>query len=48
YGVSDEWHQSFVPGRDATVGDVMKDALGSLCALILWQRVAQRSSAADR
>jgi VanZ family protein len=29
YGVSDEMHQSFVPGRDAEVGDVVADACGS-------------------
>lgn len=30
YGLSDELHQSFVPGRFATVGDAVADALGSL------------------
>jgi VanZ family protein len=30
YGGSDELHQSFVPGRDAEVGDMMADALGCL------------------
>jgi VanZ family protein len=30
YGVSDEFHQSFVPGRDASVGDALADAIGSL------------------
>ncbi|MDQ3653632.1 MAG: VanZ family protein, partial [Chloroflexota bacterium] len=28
YGLSDEWHQSFVPGRQPDVLDVMVDALG--------------------
>ncbi len=28
YGVSDEIHQWFVPGRYATVGDVLADTLG--------------------
>ena len=29
YGVSDEYHQSFVPGRDPSVADVAKDLLGA-------------------
>lgn len=32
YGVSDEWHQSFVPGRQPDVMDLAADALGALCA----------------
>ena len=28
YGVFDEWHQSFVPGRDASLTDVALDAVG--------------------
>ncbi len=34
YGVSDEWHQSFVPGREATLRDVAFDVLGA--GLGLW------------
>lgn len=30
YGISDEIHQSFVPGRSADVADVAADALGAL------------------
>lgn len=33
YGVSDEIHQSFVPGRHATVEDVMTDAIGAAAGL---------------
>jgi VanZ family protein len=29
YGITDELHQSMVPGRDATVGDVAADAVGA-------------------
>ncbi len=29
YGVSDEFHQSFVPGRNSSIDDVMADALGA-------------------
>ncbi|MEM7678152.1 MAG: VanZ family protein [Myxococcota bacterium] len=28
YGVSDEWHQSFVPGRNAAFDDVLADVVG--------------------
>lgn len=29
YGIIDELHQSMVPGRDASAGDVLADALGA-------------------
>ncbi|MBI5050668.1 MAG: VanZ family protein [Nitrospirae bacterium] len=29
YGISDEIHQLFVPGRNATVGDVLADSFGA-------------------
>ncbi|MBI4682809.1 MAG: VanZ family protein [Nitrospirae bacterium] len=29
YGITDELHQTFVPGRDASVGDVLADTLGA-------------------
>jgi VanZ family protein len=29
YGLSDEWHQSFVPGRTASFGDIAADAAGA-------------------
>lgn len=28
FGVTDEWHQSFVPGRDPSVGDWLADVAG--------------------
>ncbi len=30
YGVSDEFHQSFIPGRMASVSDVVADTIGAL------------------
>jgi VanZ family protein len=30
YGATDEWHQSFVPGRSADVRDWFADAIGAL------------------
>ncbi len=32
YGLSDEWHQSFVPGRDASLGDWLADTIGAVLA----------------
>ena len=37
YGVTDEWHQSFVPGRQAELADLAADALGATAAAgALW------------
>lgn len=30
YGVTDEFHQSFVPGRDSSIGDAFADFVGAL------------------
>lgn len=41
YGISDEWHQSFVPGRHPDAWDVLKDTIGSLggiAAHLAWSR----------
>lgn len=48
YGVVDEWHQSFVPGRVSSVGDLLADACGAalavsaLLALLRDDRAARR------
>ena len=35
YGVSDEYHQSFVPGRDSDIHDVYADAFGAVIGTVL-------------
>ncbi len=42
YGVLDEIHQSFVPGRTADIKDVIADAVGFLAALAAVALVARR------
>jgi len=36
YAASDEWHQSFVPGRSSKPDDVLVDSVGAIFALIAW------------
>ncbi len=52
YAVSDEFHQSFVPGRQASVGDVAADSAGAFLGLVIvclvmkgrWRAAAECSS----
>ena len=44
YGISDEWHQSFVPGREPAARDVAFDVLGASLALWLHQRVVESTA----
>ena len=46
YGVTDEWHQFFVPGRMADVRDVVADATGAalgLAAAWAWSIIKRPS-----
>jgi VanZ family protein len=36
YGASDEWHQSFVPGRSTDVRDWIADTIGAALAIGLY------------
>ena len=47
YGALDEFHQSFVPGRSATLGDLGLDVLGALlglAAILVITRLARLSA----
>ena len=36
FGASDEFHQSFVPGRDTDVFDWVADTLGATAGALVW------------
>ena len=38
FGLIDEYHQSFIPGRIASVWDVAADGIGALLVVGLWYR----------
>ena len=42
YAVSDEIHQTFVPGRAGKPLDVAIDTLGVVCGIALWQLLRSR------
>lgn len=46
YGASDEIHQMFVPGRDASVYDWIADCIGALAASLLRTAIVRKKSAA--
>lgn len=49
YGMSDEWHQSFVPGRSPEWGDVLADGIGAMLGVGLVSAVAKlRAQYAER
>ena len=39
YGLSDEWHQSFVPNREASMLDAGFDAMGATFGATAWALV---------
>ncbi len=50
YGLTDEWHQSFVQGRDASLADLGADAVGAIVAamvVVAIARLARRGAQAD-
>ena len=50
YGVTDEYHQLFVPGRSFDVLDMLADALGSVVgasAMGAWSILRRRTETRD-
>ena len=45
YGISDEWHQSFVPHRESSWADVAKDAGGAVFGTLAYGLLAGRRRA---
>lgn len=46
YGITDEWHQTFIPGRNASVLDWVADSVGAMLAqlgLLKYARSQQHS-----
>ena len=41
YAVSDEWHQSFVGGRSASVRDVIIDSIGAISGVFVYIGLAK-------
>jgi len=49
YGMTDEWHQLFVPGRSGKLSDVLIDAIGALILIaIVYLRDKSRQKAKTR
>jgi len=36
FGISDEYHQSFIPGRSVSIWDVVADGFGALLVVVWW------------
>lgn len=45
YGITDEFHQSFTPGRDPTIRDVIIDTIGAGVTIYFIWNLLPRSSA---
>lgn len=39
YGVLDEWYQSFVPGRECSAADLLRDAIGAAVGIFAVHRI---------
>ena len=44
YGMGDEFHQSFIPGRYSSIADIAADTLGAIAACLVWFRWQRKGS----
>jgi len=44
YGLGDEFHQSFIPGRLSSLADIAADTLGAIAACAAWFRWQRKGS----
>ena len=42
YGISDEFHQSFIPGRFPSVLDLVADTIGAMVVVWIWYRMKRK------
>jgi VanZ family protein len=47
YGISDEFHQSFIPGRYPSIADIGADVVGAMLACMLWLRLSNMEHAGE-
>ena len=47
YGMTDEYHQSFIPGRVPSFGDIIADVAGASLLVYLWLRYQSPKLAAE-
>ena len=45
YGISDEWHQAYVPGRTAEITDILADTIGGALGSLgfLWLKARKKA-----
>jgi VanZ family protein len=43
YGISDEWHQSFTPGREVSLLDITFDGIGAVLGLVVGRWITSPS-----
>ena len=44
YAISDEFHQTFIPGRSGEVRDVVIDSIGGIAGIVFYFVITQRKS----
>ncbi len=47
YAASDEWHQSFIPGRSSNCTDVLVDLVGVTIGVLLWFLISRNHRPPD-